>query len=291
MTGGWLLHAQDSPCGPNLRCTTIDPERFTWVRDLAGGSSHDATMAGHFPDLIADVSPDVPYHFHLDMALGNALRVVLRGTAEPVVIRVTRFVTLAACDTPTCSGARGLIWIDTLKGIEIGGIEFAPSNGEPTPTLTLFSKQVQDPVTRRAQLPADFIEDLATWARRSRSRGPAARYFVNGQGLKTVVAHDEDNCHGADQSSLEGTLCRSQNMDAADQDLAAAYYLLFNSFAEGSTMRAALKTDEDKWVADRRTSCGAGADGPTLACRLKTTRDRVTALTDLYLKAGKGSGD
>jgi uncharacterized protein YecT (DUF1311 family) len=171
--------------------------------------------------------------------------------------------------------------------LEIGAIEFAPTNGEPTPTLTLFSRQVLDIVTRRVQLPTDFIEDLAAWSRASRRRTTPARYFVNADGLKTVVMHDEDNCHGADQSSLEATLCASMNLDEADQDLAAAYYLLFNTFEDGTPMRAALKTDQDKWVADRRTTCGTGSDGPALACRIKAARARETTLTNAYLKGSK----
>ncbi|HEY6357721.1 MAG TPA: hypothetical protein VIX35_05730, partial [Vicinamibacterales bacterium] len=225
-----------SACGPALRCTAIDADHFQWVKDLSGESTHDATLAGHFSDLVLDVSPDATYHFHFDMPVGSALRAILRGAGEPVTIRANRFAMLSACDTPTCTGARAFVWVDTEHGVEIGGIEFEPSNGEPTPTLTLFSKQVLDPVTKRVQLPADFIEDLATWTRVSRRRATPARYFINGQGVKTVLAHDEDNCHGADQSSLAATLCRSLNVDAAEQDLAAAYYLLSNSFADGTAM-------------------------------------------------------
>jgi uncharacterized protein YecT (DUF1311 family) len=199
-------------------------------------------------------------------------------------MRANRFAMLSACDAPACTGARAFVWVDTDRGVEFGGIEFAPSNGEPTPTLTLFSKQVVDPVTKRIQLPADFVEDLGTWTRASRRRTTPARYFINGQGLKTVVVHDENNCTGADRSSLAATLCSSMNLDAADQDLAAAYYLLYNSFANGTTMRSAVKADEDKWVLDRKTACGLANDGPALACRLKAASERVASLTDLYLK-------
>ena len=271
-----------SPCGPALRCATADPGRLSWLRDLAGASTHEATLAGHFDDLVSDAAPDVAYHFHVDMPVANALRMILRGAGEPILVRANRFVILSACNTPACSDGRAFVWADTERGIEIAGIDFAPSNGEPTPTLTLFSKQVLDPVTKRVQLPPDFVEDLATWTRASRHRSVAARYFVNRDGIKTVLLHDEDNCHGADRSSLAATLCRSMNLDAADQDLAAAYYVLLATFADKTPMRAALQADEDKWLADRKATCGVGTDGPALACRLKAAQERASALTDLY---------
>lgn len=275
-----------SPCGPALKCEALNPDHFLWTKDLAGGSTHDATLAGHFSALIADVAPDAVYHFGLDMPVAAALRGILRGLPDPITVRANRFVMLSAC-SPTCTNGRAFLWIDTQQGVAIAGIDFAPTNGEPTPTLTLISKQVLEPVTKRVQLPPDFVEDLATWTRASRHRGVAARYFMNGSGLKTVVPHDEDNCHGADRSALAATLCGAMNGDAADQDLAAAYYLLTNDFKPDSPMRAALTTDEDKWVAERRTTCGPGTDGPALACRLKLTTERVAALTDLHLKANQ----
>jgi uncharacterized protein YecT (DUF1311 family) len=278
---------QTPSCGPAITCTALDPSRVAWLKELIGESTHAAALAGHFDDLINDVAPDAVYHLGVDMPFSAALRIVLHGAGEPITARANRYVSLSACDSPACTRARVLLWSDLDTGLEIGAIDFAPSNGEPTPTLTIFSRQVMDAVTRRVQLPAGFIEDLATWSRGSRRRGGStpARYFVNHAGLKTVVMHDEDNCHGADQSALAATLCASMNLDAADQDVAAAYYVLLNTFPDGTPMRAALKTDEDKWVADRRTTCGAGSDGPAIACRIKAARERAGTLTDLYLKS------
>ena len=50
-------------------------------------------------------------------------------------------------------GPRGFIWIDMQQGIALGGIFFHPTNGEPTPTLTLFSKQVEENSLEMSQLP------------------------------------------------------------------------------------------------------------------------------------------
>jgi uncharacterized protein YecT (DUF1311 family) len=277
--------ASVSPCPPPLRCTPLAPDRLAWLKGLkAGEPTRDATLAGGFAELLADVVPDATYHLGQDMPFANAVTMVLRGASQPIIIRADRYVMLAACQSPTCSSARAFLWVDTQQGLAIGGLEFNPSNGEPTPSQTLFAKQLLDPITRLDRLPPAFVEDLGQWSKGARLRTPMARYFVNGQGLKTVVPHDEDNCQGGDRSSLTLTLCGSMNLDAAEKDMQAAYYVLLSSFAEGTTMRGALKADQDKWIQDRQTSCGTASDSVTLACRLKSTRDRVQSLIAVYIK-------
>lgn len=42
-----------------------------------------------------------------------------------------------------CLRGRGFLWFDLDEGIVLGGFYFTPTNGEPTPTLTVFSRQLK----------------------------------------------------------------------------------------------------------------------------------------------------
>jgi len=43
-----------------------------------------------------------------------------------------------------------------------------PTNGEPTPTATVFSKQVKEESIKMSQLPPAFAEDLSQWSAQAR---------------------------------------------------------------------------------------------------------------------------
>jgi uncharacterized protein YecT (DUF1311 family) len=281
---------QDAPgpsvCPPTLHCAKVPADRFAWLAKLKGASSsRDAVLSDEFPRLLAAIVPGANYHFHVDMPLVNAFTTIIRGAAQPIGVRDGRYMTLAACVSPNCVGARAMLWIDIDGGLSIGAIDFNPSNGEPTPTETLFSTQILDPVTDAPQLPATFLTDLAVWSHASRTRAPVARYFINGRGLKTVVPHNEDSC-ASERAMLPPSLCAAMNAETADQDMQAAFYLLVNSYANGTPSRTAAEADQGKWLRDRQAACGAGANTEALACRRTYARDRVRALTTQYMKPG-----
>jgi uncharacterized protein YecT (DUF1311 family) len=144
---------------------------------------------------------------------------------------------------------------------------------------------VGDRISKRGQLPAAFLADLDPWLRGTRLRGTPVRYFVNAVGWKSLIMHDDDACQGADRSGLALTLCATTNLDAAEQDMRAAAYLLLNQYPEGSAPRDAIKADQDKWLIERGKLCvGAANDAGSVNCRLKLAKDRAQALTDLYSK-------
>lgn len=278
-----------SPCPVTLHCAGLPPDRFEWLAKLKpGDSSRDAVLSEKFQDLVASVTPAAIYHFHIDMPLATAFSVVIRGPAEPIAMRDGRYIMMSACQVPACSSARALLWIDTSARLAIGALEFTPSNGEPTPTQTLFSNQILDVITEPSQLPDAFIADLREWSKASKLRAPMARYFINGRGFKTAVPHDDDNCAGGNRSALPLSLCAGMNVAAADQDVQAAFYLLVNGYTNGP-VRTELQADQDKWRRDRQTACGMGVTLDALACQLKYTRDRVHALTDLFVKPLRSS--
>jgi uncharacterized protein YecT (DUF1311 family) len=265
------------------------PADLAWLEPFLNQTTHDVWMHSRFKEIVSAAAPNAIYHFHVDLPLGAAFSAVLSGPGAPVQVRDDRYMLLSACAAAPCVTGRALAWIDLEVGLVFGAIEFNPTNGEPTPTLTIFSAQVGDRVARRFELPPAFLQDLELWSRATRLRGTTVRYFINKDGWKSLVAHDEDACQGADRSSLALTMCAATNADAADQDMRAAYLLLANQFDEKSSMRDALKADQDKWLQDRGALCpGAATDAATVACRLKVTRERTQALTALYAKSGGG---
>jgi hypothetical protein len=59
---------------------------------------------------------------------------------------------------------KGFLWIDMQDGIGLDGFFFHPTNGEPTPTVNIFSKQVQkEMLLEWSELPPAFAEDAAAW--------------------------------------------------------------------------------------------------------------------------------
>ncbi len=78
----------------------------------------------------------------------------------PITVRDGRFVTIASAGADLHMVGRGFLWFDLQTGVAMGGIYFHPTNGEPTPTVTVFSQQLTDPELSMGQLPEPFAEDL-----------------------------------------------------------------------------------------------------------------------------------
>jgi len=157
-------------------------------------------------------------------------------------------------------------------GVGIGGIFFDPSNGEPTPTLTLFSRQAAevqnlDPT----QLPAAFWSDLTQWERAARVPPVLARYFITSASRKILLLHSEAFCTDPDAGTPEG--CVQRDADAADMDLETAYYLDQTHHATNATARMMQDAAMQAWIADRDHAC---LDEPNrLDCRIRMTRERM----------------
>lgn len=102
------------------------------------------------------VIPDCVFHYGRDMPFVDALDMVLKGSPEPVRIRDGRYLLVSGRMGPYLGG-RGFLWIDLQDGMAAGGFYFHPTNGEPTPTVNIFSKQVKDQDSLKlSQLPPAF---------------------------------------------------------------------------------------------------------------------------------------
>ena len=215
---------------------SIARNQLEFLNDYAGRPAYEVVRERRLHELVNMLVPYTPFHFGLDMPLPNAIEAILSGSPTPVEIREGRYMMVS-----TQSGrgsARGFIWLDMQEGIALGGIFFHPTNGEPTPTLTLFSKQVKQDSVDMGQLPVAFAQDLSQWAATAGIPPITTRYFINASSEKIVLAHDEDFCRRAEgMPVLPEDVCKQMNASAAEVDITAAHFLDQTHYASNATMR------------------------------------------------------
>jgi uncharacterized protein YecT (DUF1311 family) len=219
--------------------------------------------------------PNCMFHYGWDMPLSEALDKVLKGSPLPVQIRDGRYVMVSGRSGPYLGG-RGFVWVDMQDGIALGGFFFHPTNGEPTPTVAVFSRQVQgkDNSVGMSQLPAAFAEDLSRWSMESRVPPLTTRYFITGSNRRILLEHDEDYCVLPDgMPPPPPGACEQMNADAADIDMNAAYYLEQVNYATNATAWMILGEDQAAWIEVRNNTCAVGPD--PLGCRIRMTRERT----------------
>jgi uncharacterized protein YecT (DUF1311 family) len=222
------------------------------------------------------VVPDCVFHYGWDMSLFNALDTVLRGSPVPVEIRDGRYAMVSGRSGPYLLG-RGFMWTDMQDGIALGGFYFRPTNGEPAPTVTIFSKQVKEAALEMSQLPAAFAEDLSRWSRALSVPPITTRYFIGGVNKKIVLEHDEDYCAPTDGTTAPPQdVCEQMNVDAADVDVNAAYYLDQTDHATNATAWMINGADQIAWIQVRDATCTVGPD--PLRCRMIMTRERTRVI-------------
>jgi hypothetical protein len=181
-----------------------------------------------FHHILSANIPHCMFHYGWDMSISDALHLVLTDSRVPVQIRDHRFVIVSGHAGPYLGGL-GFVWIDMQDGIVLGGFYFHPTNGEPTPTVAAFSRQIKtrDNSIAISQLPPDFALDLAQWSAQSGIPPLTTRYFLT-DNKRILLEHTEDYCavSGSDASpSQPPDDCEQMNADAADIDVNAAYYL------------------------------------------------------------------
>ena len=215
---------------------SITRNQLEFLNDYAGRPAYEVVRERRLRELVNMVVPYTPFHFGLDMPLPNAIEAILSGSPTPVEIREGRYMMVSTQGGR--GAARGFIWLDMQEGIALGGIFFHPTNGEPTPTLTLFSKQVKQDSVDMGQLPVAFAQDLSQWAATAGIPPITTRYFINASSEKIVLAHDEDFCRRAEgMPALPEDVCRQMNANAAEVDIKAAHFLDQTHYASNATMR------------------------------------------------------
>ena len=228
------------PVGPRLdRAIFQQPiasDQLEFLTDYAGRPANEILRERRVRQLMNMVVPYAPFHLGLDMPLPNAIETILSGSPLPVEIREGRYMMVSTQGER--GGPRGFIWIDMQQGIALGGIFFHPTNGEPTPTLTLFSNQVKENSLEMSQLPLAFAQDLNQRAAIASVPSITTRYFITASSKKIVLAHDEDFCkHAKGIPASPKDVCERMNADAADIDIKAVHFLDQTHYASNATMR------------------------------------------------------
>jgi uncharacterized protein YecT (DUF1311 family) len=262
---------------PAIFQNPIPSDQLAFLNQFAGAASNDLLRDKQFRKLMHGVIPNCMFHYGRDMPLTDALDMVLKGSPLPVRIRDGRYLLVSGRSGPYLAG-RGFIWIDFEDGIALGGFYFHPTNGEPTPAVNIFSKQVKEEDSLKlSQLPPAFADDLIAWSAESRVPPVTTRYFITGSNKKILLEHDEDYCAPAAwPTPPPQNICQQMNADAADIDLNAAYYLEQTNHATNATAWMIADSDQVAWLQVRDNTCRVGPD--PLRCRIRMARERTRVI-------------
>ncbi|MFZ0690075.1 MAG: hypothetical protein WAM68_09600, partial [Acidobacteriaceae bacterium] len=126
------------PFDKALFLNPVPAPALAFLAQFAGAPSGDLYRDRQFHHIVNANIPNCMFHYGRDMPLTDALDKVLPGSGVPVQIRDNRYVLVSGERGPYLGG-RGFLWIDMQDGIVLGGFFFRPTNGEPTPTLAVFS--------------------------------------------------------------------------------------------------------------------------------------------------------
>jgi uncharacterized protein YecT (DUF1311 family) len=256
----------------------IPSDQLAFLNHFAGLPSKDLVRSKQYRKLMESVILDCTFHYGRDMALADVLEMVLTGSPLPVEIYDNRYVMVSGRSGPYLRG-RGFMWIDMRDGIALGGFYFHPINGEPTPTVTIFSKQVKEESLKMSQLPAAFAVDLSRWAAEPGISRVTTRYFIGGVDRKILLEHDEDFCAPVEGKTASAD-CEQINAEAADIDLDAAYYLEQTDHATNATAWMIAGPDQAAWIELRDDTCRAVSD--QLRCRIRVTRERTHVIINRH---------
>ena len=252
----------------------IPTDQLAFLNDYANQPAKALLKDKRFHTLMKQAVSSTEYHYGRDMSLSDAVQTVLDGSMQPVQIRDGRFVTVSGSNGPYLGG-RGFLWFDMQTGVALGGFYFHPTNGEPTPTVTVFSRQLTDRDLSMGQLPEPFVEDMEQWAAASRVPEITPRYFIPENGKKYVLEHDEDYCWSpSGEPAPDRDECQQMMADAADDDMNAAYFMQETRNVANATAWM-LGPDQIEWLQVRDRTCGPRA----FSCRVRITRERTSALT------------
>ena len=265
--------AQQGPPPPPLVFeNTIPPDQLAFLKEYEGKSTRELRKDKRFHKVMNEITPRTVYHYGWDMPLSQAVDETLDGPPLPVDVREGRYVMVGAT-TGSFKAGKGFVWLDIQAGIGIGGVYFHPTNGEPTPTLAIYSRQIRATDLGISQLPEAFAQDLAQWSLLTNVRPASVRYFIPDNGRKYVLLHDEDYCSHPELAPPQPDGgCEQLNADAADADMNAAYFMQETGNAANATAWM-LGQDQVAWIGVRTQTCGG-----VLTCQIRITRQRTRVL-------------
>jgi uncharacterized protein YecT (DUF1311 family) len=258
---------------------TMTSDQIAFLKRIGHVQTAVVAENSDFHKLLKSVVPNCMFHYGRDMPLMDALDTILEASTDRAEIRDSRYLILTGDRGPYLQG-KAFLWFDMQSGIALGGFYFRPTNGEPTPTLAVFSKQVKDKYLEMSQLPTEFAVEVNQWSGDRGVPPVLTRYFLTGGNKRVLLVHDEDYCSAEDSvSDPSGRDCEQINADAADMDVTAAYYLELTHNATNATEWMALGEDQVAWIQVRDNTCGAVID--PLGCRIRMAHRRTRAILAL----------
>jgi hypothetical protein len=270
---GAAADAQPEPPPPPAIFQNLIPvEQLAFLNDYAGRMEKDLRKDKRFRKLLEIVTPRTGYFYGGEKILADARDDVMDGDPLPVNVRDGRYV-MVGTSGGGFHGGRGFVWFDMKSGIGLGGVYFHPTNGEPAPTLAIYSRQLKDRQLSMSQLPLEFAQDFAQWEMVARMPPVTIRYFIPDNNRKYVLVHDEDYCdHPANAPAPPQDECQQLNAEAADKDLTAADFMKQTGNRSDATAYM-LNPELVTWMGVRMQTCGG-----SLACQIRVTRRRTRAL-------------
>jgi uncharacterized protein YecT (DUF1311 family) len=258
----------------------IPIEQLAFLSHFAGVPANHVVRDKQYRKLMHSVLPDCTFHYGWDMSPSDAFERVLSESPLPAEIRDGRYVIVSGRNGPYLMG-RGFLWIDLQEGIALAAFYFHPTNGEPTPTVTVFSRQVKEESLKMSQLPSEFADAFSLWSAESSVPLVTTRYFIGDSNKKILLEHDEDYCAPINPATASpADDCPQMNADAADIDLNAAYYLDQTNHATNATAWMIVGDDQVAWIQLRNNACRIGPD--RLGCRIRLTRERTHVILNQH---------
>jgi hypothetical protein len=258
----------------------IPIEQLAFLNHFAGMPAKDVVRDKQYRKLIHSVLPDCTFHYGWDMPPSDAFERVLSESPLPVQIRDGQYVIVSGRNGPYLRG-RAFLWIDLQEGIALAAFYFHPTNGEPAPTVTVFSRQVKEESLKMSQLPPAFAKALSLWSTESGVPPLTTRYFIGDSNKKILLEHDEDYCAPINPATASpADECQQMNADAADIDLNAAYYLEQTNHATNATAWMIVGEDQVAWIQLRDNTCRIGPD--RLSCRIRLTREHTHVILNQH---------
>jgi hypothetical protein len=258
------------------------PDQLSFLAGYDGKTLKELRKDKRFKALRKDAIPRTEYHYGTDKSLEYANDELLDSDGLPISLRDGRYVTVGTRGGSYLAG-KTMMWFDLKTGMAFGVIYFHPTNGEPAPTLTVFSKQLTDTSLSMSQLPQEFVADLNQWELETRVPAISPRYFIPINGKKYALIHDEDYCYHPEGEPAPDH-CDQMNADAADDDMNAAYFMQETHNAANATAWM-LEPDQIAWLGVRDRTCGLNG----YACRIAITRTRTSVLIGHPLPPSHGA--
>jgi hypothetical protein len=250
--------------------------QLAFLKTYDGNRTRDLYRDKQFKALKKAILPKWEFHYGRDMSVSDAMDAALEDSKDAVQVRDGRYVMLSGTSGlyPGLQG-RGFIWIDMQEGIALGGFYFHPTNGEPTPTTTIFSRQLAVDNISMARLPPEFFRDYSQWCADERIAPITTRYFIGGLNTRLLLEHDEDFCSSTFRGL--GADCLQMTADAADLDMNTAYYLDQVNYATNATAYMIVGNDQRAFLQFRTNRCGGVAN--PLGCRILVTRQQIHVIS------------